>query len=162
MTQTTTHGAHGAQPFPLLDEWQKLTRAGLAASQACCAAHALTWHARALQVAHQLLAGLEDGVEDDDRIAAFVVSHLNIADCYAEMDQPARAAECLCCAHHKLMALLDGDAVPQSLQIIASRQLRQTYAAMSEYRARHGAHPQIEQALRACHAHIPAPGAWLH
>lgn len=97
-----------------------------------------------------------------DRLAAFVVAHLNIADCYADMGQPSSAAECLSCAHHKLMALLHGDTVPESLQIAASRQLHQTYAALSEHRAKHGEHPLVERALNACRAHMPVPGALLH
>lgn len=163
MTQSTSQGgAHDAQPHPLLDEWMRLTREGLAASQACCARHALVWHVRALRAANQLLASGETDVCDDDRIAAFIVAHLNIADCYADMDDPHSAAECLICAHHKLMALLHGGEISESLQIAASRHLQQTYAALCEHRAAHGAHSLIDKALSECRAHMPQPGALLH
>ncbi|HRP20500.1 MAG TPA: hypothetical protein PK925_07710 [Alicycliphilus sp.] len=162
MTRTASHGVHDTQQHPLLHEWKRLTQEGLAASRACCAAHAMVWNVRALRVANQLLADPEEDIADDDRLAAFVVAHLNIADCYADMGQPSSAAECLSCAHHKLMALLHGNTVPESLQIAASRQLHQTYAALSEHRAKHGEHPLVERALNACRAHMPVPGALLH
>lgn len=121
---------HGTPEHPLLREWQRLTRQGLAASRAHCVAHALTWHTRALGVARQLLAHAEDGIAADDRLAAYVVAHLNLADCYAGMDQPASAAECLCRAHHKLMALLHSDTAPPSLRMAAARHLHHTHAAL--------------------------------
>lgn len=114
---------------PLLQEWQRLTREGLEAHRAHCVVHALVWHQRALQVAHQLME-LPADVADDDRLAAFVVAHLNLADCHADMNQPAAAADCVGCAHRRLLALLHDEAQPPTLRQAAARHLRETLAAL--------------------------------
>jgi len=112
---------------PLLQEWQRLTREGLEAYRAHCMAHALAWHQRALRVAQQLM-DTPAGVADDDRLAAFVVAHLNLADCHAGMNQPSEAQACLHCAQHRLLALLRDEARPQALRQAAARHLRATLA----------------------------------
>lgn len=126
------HDSANASVLPLLEEWKRLTQAGLQASRAHCAAHALTWHVKALRVANRLLLQPFDGVADDDRLAAFVVAHLNIADCYTDMGQHSEAAECVDCAHHRLLRFLQDEATPYPLRQAAYRQLHQTFAAQSQ------------------------------
>ncbi|MFT3814670.1 MAG: hypothetical protein QM740_15040 [Acidovorax sp.] len=122
---------------PLLDEWERLTRAGLEASRAHCVVHALAWHRQALRVAHQLMEA-QAGVAEDDRLAAFVVAHLNLADCHADMNQPDAAAECLHCAHHTLLALLRDEAQPEPMRQAAARHVRETFAALPSFPCRAG------------------------
>ena len=162
MNQTNPHGIHNAPENSLLHEWKRLTNEGLAASRSRCVAHAMGWYLRALQVAHRLLTHLDPDVMDDDRLAAYVIAHLNIADCYSAMNEPANAAECLSCAHHKLVALLQSHEASHSLQIAASRQLRHTYAALEQHHSRHGEDELVEKALHAGRMHMVMPGARLH
>ncbi len=139
---------------PLLSEWKQLTREGLAARRAHCLAHALAWYTRALCVARQLLTHAQDSHAPHERLAAYVTAHLNLADCYADMNQPASAAECLCRAHHKLMALQDSDAAPQPLRLEAARLLQSTRAALQQ-----GRRARSAQALHTLHA---LPNALMH
>ncbi|WP_395027213.1 hypothetical protein [Comamonas odontotermitis] len=150
------HDTANASVLPLLDEWKRLTQAGLQASRAHCAAHALTWHVKALRVANRLLLQSFDGVADDDRLAAFVVAHLNIADCYADMGQLSEAAECVDCAHHRLLALLQDEATPHPLRQAAYRHLHQTFAAQRRHSPACAAKSQIQPSF------IPPTGSLLH
>ena len=162
MTSVASHDVHGVPPSPLLHEWQRLTREGLAASQAHRLMHALAWYERALQVARQLLAHADADMPDDDRLAAFVVAHLNLADCHTDMNHPACAAVCLSGAHRQLVALMRSEAEPVALRLAACRHLRQTFAALHQHRATHGEHPAIAKTLRECDADGPLPGTLLH
>ena len=147
------HHLADASPLLLLGEWKRLTSVGLEASRTHCAAHALAWHVQALRISHRLLQCPEADIAADDRLAAFVVGHLNIADCYASLNQPGAAAECVNCAHRKLISLLQDQATPEPLRQAAYRQLHQTFAAQSQYDGPHAALPTHHQA---------APGALLH
>lgn len=162
MNHADSNGVPNAPQHPLLAEWQRLTREGLAASRAHCLGHAMACHLQALRLASQLMACPETEVADDDRVAAFVVAHLNMADCHDDMGQPSNAAEYLSRAHRRLVALLRSDTAPAPLQAAASRQLHQTYAALSEHLARHGEHPLVARALREGPAYVAIPATLLH
>lgn len=163
-------GANPAPQSPLLLEWQRLTREGLAASRAHCLIHALAWYEQALQVARQLIAeplaakatDTPSAADADNRLAAFVIAHLNLADCYEDMEQPGCAAVCLSRVHRKLATLVQQDATCALLRLAACRHLRQTFAALHAHRARHGEHPAIATTLRECSPQLPTPGALLH
>lgn len=150
------HSTASTSTLPLLEEWKLLTNAGLQASRAHCAAHALTWHVRALRVANRLLLQPSNGVTDDDRLAAFIVAHLNVADCYADLGQHSDAMECVNCAHHKLIGLLHDEATPDPLRRAAYRHLHQTFAAQSRHSAACAEAPQLHQLF------MPTPGSLLH
>ncbi|WP_423458581.1 hypothetical protein [Ottowia sp. VDI28] len=166
MNHQTVQGAtplHAeAAEHPLLAEWRRFTNEGLAASQAHCVAHAVTWHARALQVAHHLMARPQPGIAEDDLVAAFLVAHVNLADCHAEMGQTVDAADCLYCAHHKLMALLHSETAPEAMQLAAGKQLHMSHAALKQHCARYGEHPLLAKALHECSLHLVMPGSRLH
>lgn len=162
MNYASPHGIHDAPENSLLYEWKRLTNEGLAASRAHCVAHAMGWYLRALQVAHRILTNPEPDVMDDDRLAAYVIAHLNIADCYSVMKEPSNAAECLSCAHLKLVSLLQSPEVSASLQIAASRQLRHTYASLEQHHTKHSEHDLVEKALQAGRMHMMMPGTRLH
>ena len=145
----------------LLYEWQRLTQSGLQASRDDCPAQALAWHERALRVAHQLFHDAPAGVCDDDRLATFVVAHLNLADCFTTLRQPGSAGECIQCAHHQLLALAHDAQTKASLRAVASKHLRYTFAALAEHQRRCTRHERD-----AMHADFPSgyppPGALLH
>lgn len=133
----------------LMDEWKRLTSAGVDAHRAHCAAHALAWHEQALRVAHELLYGEEGiNVSDDDRLAAFVIAHLNLAECFEALDQSASAEECLHCAHHRLAALMHSPTAPESMRMAACKHIRYTWTALSEH---HASHPERTTSANALH-----------
>ena len=151
-----------AAPGPqLLREWKRLTQSGIQASRDACPAKALAWHERALRVAHQLFHDAPAGVCDDDRLAAFVVAHLNLADCFNTLRQPSSAGECIHCAHHHLLALTQDDNASAALQAAAGRHLRYTFAALAEQEDRGASHTFGVQPIDIP-SDYPPPGALLH
>ena len=145
----------------LLSEWQRLTQSGLQASRDDCPAQALAWHERALRVAHQLFHDAPAGVCDDDRLATFVVAHLNLADCFTTLRQPGSAVECIQCAHHQLLALTRDAHTNASLRAAASKHLRYIFAALAEHQR--SCPPNGCDAMRMdSPSGYPPPGALLH
>ena len=147
----------------LLDEWKRLTSAGVDAHRTRCAAHALAWHEQALRVAHELLYSEEESnVSDDDRLAAFVIAHLNLAECFEALDQPTSAAECLHCAHHRLSALMHNEDVSESMRMAACKHIRYTYAALSDHHAAHREQASSADALYDLSAQASSHRSTLH
>ena len=131
-----------------LRSWQQHSRAGLAASLVHQPALARTHHAQAVQLAQALLALPDGEVSDDDRCAAFVVGHLNLADALTEMALPTQARQCLLDAFAQLQAWAGEPARPAGAPVHAGRHLHHLLAAL----ARLPAPPTA-----ATHA-APAPG----
>ncbi|MBB3181234.1 hypothetical protein [Variovorax sp. Sphag1AA] len=104
----------------------------------------------ALVISRALLEGSHVSAEPpDDRVAAFVVTHLNLADLHAEAENPALAADYLCTAHCALMSLLRDPGADRSLQQAALRHSRETHAALLEHLGQHGNVENVLAALRA-------------
>ena len=148
----------------LLGEWRQLTNAVINATREHCTVQALAWHEKALRVAHRLLSHVEEvsDVSDDDRLAAFVVAHLNLAECLQATDQSASAGECLRCAHNRLTRMLQGDDASDSMRVAASKHIRYTYAALSDHHAEHGRDVHAVDGLRSSEPHMPAHSTLLH
>ena len=167
-----------------LRSWQQHSRAGLAASLAHQPALALVHHTRAVQDARSLLALPDGEVADDDRCAAFVVGHLNLAECQAELDWPAQARHCLLDAAAALQAWMAESGRAADVPLLAGRHLHQLLAALAllpalptpathagdsalklpsaiDARQAPGAKPS---ALASASAALtpPHPAAWLH
>ncbi|WP_304351530.1 hypothetical protein [Comamonas testosteroni] len=124
-----------ASAADLLSAWKQQTRTALAATLEHRHLSALEHYRHAQQLGLQLLVAESGDIADDDRIAAFVVAHLNLADALVEADQPAAASECLHEAQQTLMPFLQQDSTSQSLNLAICRHLPQLLAA----RAEHGA-----------------------
>ncbi len=169
--------AVATMPAPAtLAQWQLLMRAGVELAGRGRLPDANRLYAQALGVARALLlrsiAAVEgDGDGDgeaedslaaerlhDDRVAAFVVTRLNLADLCAAMGERHAAVAHRCIAHRTLMTLLRSDQVAPALQQAALRHSRQTQVALMDHVAAHGPHPDIEAALRAA----PQPAATVH
>ena len=161
-------------PHSLLRSWQQHSRAGLTASLAHQPALALAHHAHAVRHAQALL-GLPDGaVSDDDRCAAFVVGHLNLADTLAELDMPAQARQSLLDAAAQLQAWMDEPARVAGASLLAGRHLHHLLAALVHLPAQPTAAVHAALAPNACIAsegrstpvsltQSPLPAApWLH
>lgn len=148
---------------PGLPEWEQLMRSACDARRGGQAALAEAACRQALAIAQALLAGGEAS-RADDRVAAFVVTHLQLADLHLDADRVRDAAAHLCTVHCTLMALLRSPATEPLLQQAAFRHSRETHAALLAHLAEHGSDPAIVAALRAgcmplSHA---AHGATLH
>lgn len=146
-----------------LPEWEGLMRGVGDAMRRGQAVLAETTCLQALAIAQALLmAG--DTARADDRMAAFVVTHLQLADLCRNADREHQAVAHLCTAHCTLMALLRSVTADPALQQAAFRHSRETHAALLAHLAEHGSDPAIVAALRAgcmpfSHA---AHGATLH
>ncbi len=131
----------------LLTQWQQFTRAGVQASRSHQHLQATALHRQALAIAQQLFAANANASADDDRVAAFVVSHLNLADAYIATDQRGAAVDCLCSAHGELLATLHNAALRASLRLAAGHHRRETHLALIQFLAAHGPEPLVCQAL---------------
>jgi len=133
-----------------LGEWEHLTRQALAAERCGQGALAGCLHRRALVLALSLLqSGRASGPSADSRMAAFVVTHLNLADLHACAGEIDAAVDHLGAAHRTLMALLRDAQAGPALQQAALRHSRETHAALLAHLSAHGSHPGIVAALQA-------------
>lgn len=82
-------------------------------------------------------------------IAAFVVSHHNLADLYADARLPDLAAHHLCQAHLALLDLMRESAAPVALQQIAWQHSRETHTGLLLFQRRWGPHPGVTRLLNA-------------
>lgn len=121
---------------PSLRCWEALTQRGLAACRGGQPAVALHWYRHALRMAQALLAGpfcdACDARSADDRMAAFVVSHLNLADLYRDGDEPNQSLAHVNHAHQVLIALMRDPQAPPALREAACRHSRETQVALLE------------------------------
>lgn len=128
--------AESAFASELLSAWKQYTRQAMAATLEHHPISALEHYRHARQAALQLLASESSDIADDERIAAFVVAHLNLADSYAQTEQPGAALDCLYEAQQALMPLLQqGCTHPtasESLKLAVYRHLPRLKAAWIE------------------------------
>jgi hypothetical protein len=144
-----------------LPAWERLMRRGVDASRRGHIVLAEGLYLQALGIAEPLLeAGGSESA--DNRVAAFVVTHLNLADLHRDADRTEDAVAHLCTAHRTLMALLREGQTEPALQQAACRHSRETHAALISHLGEHGAHPAILAALRAGCMPFPPPGVTLH
>lgn len=142
-----------------LGQWESLMRRGIASARCGNTALAAHLYGQSLHIAENLLSRGHVGLEADDRIAAFVVTHLNLADLYAEQAQLDAAVHYRCRAHEALMAMLrDPDGEP-AMQSAACRHCRETHAALMAHLSEHGSDPAILAALRAGCMPFPLHGS---
>lgn len=146
----------------LLHEWKRLMAQGLEADRGLRPVQARALYLRAQKIAHVLLAGPGGEVMDDDRVAAFVVTHLNLADSFADDGRRDEAAACLCAAHRTLMSLMGDEAASVALRLAAGRHSRETHAALILHRSEYGDHPGIMVAFGNEGMPPAVAGARLH
>lgn len=141
--------------------WERLMRRGVDAARCGHLLLAEGLYLQALGVAQPLL---DTGCAEraDDRIAAFVVTHLNLSDLHRDAERIEDAVAHLCVAHCRLMALLRDPQTEPALQQAACRHSRETHAALVVHLGEHGGHPAILAALRAGCMPFPPPGVTLH
>ncbi|UUC91988.1 MULTISPECIES: hypothetical protein [Comamonas] len=128
-----SHGTGNTWAADLLSAWKLHTCTALTATRELRHLSALEHYRHAQQLGLQLLVAEPGDIADDDRIAAFVVAHLNLADALAEADRPGAAYECLHEAQQALMPFLQQDSTRQSLSLAIYRHLPQLLAARAEH-----------------------------
>lgn len=117
---------------------------------------------RALDIARRAMDSLlPQQAHPDDCMAAWVVTHHNLADLLMLRGQRALAADHLCDAHAGLLAWADGSQ-GGAVQLAAWRHLRETRGALLAWRNEQGPHPGVDAALQAAAPAGHAGRADLH
>ncbi|MDU9410783.1 tetratricopeptide repeat protein [Pseudomonas sp. zfem005] len=100
-----------------------------------------------LQALAQAQMLLERWPDADQAVAAFVVSHHNLADLHLMLGQPEETAENLCTCHERLLQVLRDTSLPESLRDVALRHSRCTYSSLLQFIQEHGAYPRTDRLL---------------
>lgn len=119
-----------------MDDWKRLICRGNRCFERGDFACARTVYLEALDVSERLLPAWPDA---DAAVAAFVVSHHNLADLYVHLDCLDEAGDHLQAAHATLMRMVCDERAAPSLQEAALRHSQRTRAEMLRFAARHGA-----------------------
>lgn len=130
-------------------QWEQLARRAHDHFHAGQIESALALQMKALHVAQRLIAGPLLTEQADHCMAAWVVSHHNLAELLALRQQPALAIDYLCEAHQGLLALGDARLHGAAVCSAAWRHMRETHAALLQWQRQHGGQPQIDAALQA-------------
>lgn len=119
-----------------------------------------------LQALAEAQVSLGRWADHEQAVAAFVVSHHNLADLHLALNQPESAAENLCSCHERLLSIHGHDAQPEALRQAALRHSQRTYLELLHFIAEHGAFPRTERLLGASRRHAckpcPNPGRVYH
>lgn len=132
-----------------LDTWESLARRAHQHFNAGQVESALAMQMKALHVAQRLISGPLLAQRPDHCMAAWVVSHHNLAELLTLRKQPALAIDYLCEAHHGLLLLGDARSHAAEVHSAAWRHLRETHGALLQWQRQHGSQPQIDAALQA-------------
>lgn len=85
--------------------------------------------------------------DHDMAVAAFVISHHNLADLHLTLGQFEAAAENLCTCHERLLRTLADSSLPEALRNAAMHHSRRTYLELLHFISEHGAFPRTERLL---------------
>ena len=138
---------------PSLRDWERLMHSGRHAQLLGQQTSAQQLTRQALALAELLLE--ERNSPPDDSVAAYVVSHHNMAFLLQQTRDSQTAATHLCQAHAKLMALLRDASAPAPLQQAAWRHSRETHAALLQFLRdanAAGAHADASAVILVTHA----------
>ncbi|WP_225580715.1 hypothetical protein [Pseudomonas sp. PDM16] len=91
--------------------------------------------------------------DHDMAVAAFVISHHNLADLHLMLGQPEEAAENLCASHERLLQALADASLVEELRTAAMHHSRRTYLELLQFIAEHGAFPRTDRLLGAPQRH---------
>lgn len=136
--------------YPGLRKWEHLMHQAVDATRCGSEVRAECLYREALSIAQRALESTTDALASaDDRVAAYVVTHLNLAELLVDADQCNDAIAGLCVAHRRLMALLRDPSAGPSMQLAACRHSRETHAALLSHLTGPESHPSIVAALHA-------------
>lgn len=140
---------HTAQDDSTFHAWEQLARRALQFSQHGKIESAMALQINALQVAARLLVGPMLYAHPDRCMAAWVVSHHNVAQLLEQRQQLVLALDYLCDAHIGLRSIQSAPATAPEVQQAALRHMRETHAALLQWHSRYGSCTCIDAALRA-------------
>lgn len=127
--------------------WEELAHEATLRLQTQPAQNVLPLLFKTQQMAQRLLASPQLDVHPDHCLAAWVVSHHNLADVLVQCAQEPLALEYLCDAHQGLADLAVRHA-SATVQQAAWRHMRETRSALLLWQRQHGALAQIAAVLR--------------
>ncbi|VXD03089.1 conserved hypothetical protein [Pseudomonas sp. 8Z] len=87
--------------------------------------------------------------DPDMAVAAFVISHHNLADLHLMLGQSEAAADNLCASHERLLQTLADVQQPEALRDAALHHSSRTYFQLLQFIAEHGAFPRTDRLLGA-------------
>lgn len=84
----------------------------------------------------------------DEAVAAYVISHHNLADVHLRLKQPEESAEYLCAIHEHLLQCLVDPRMTEELRHACLRHSRHSYVELIQFTTAHGDTPRIRRVLR--------------
>jgi hypothetical protein len=96
---------------------------------------------------------LERWSNPDEAVAAFVISHHNLADLHLGLNQPEESAEYLCAAHQRLLHVIQNADLSPDLRQAASRHSNKTYSELLGFISEHGEYPRTLRLLNSSGEH---------
>ncbi|WP_437881777.1 hypothetical protein [Pseudomonas sp. LRF_L74] len=85
--------------------------------------------------------------DPDAIVAAFVISHHNLADLHLALGHPEEAAENLCTSHERLLQAVADARLSSALRDAALQHSRHTYTELLRFIGEHGAYPRTDRLL---------------
>lgn len=144
--QPTIHSAPPPvlPPIDPLRRWREIIQRGNRAYDQGDDQNALHHYRLALGVADDMFGQLQDA---NAGVAAWVVSHHNLADAYERLGRVAEQGFHLCVAHERLHRTVDDDSLEPAWRAAAFRHSRRTYGELVRFLQRH---PTDVRARAAC------------
>jgi tetratricopeptide (TPR) repeat protein len=96
---------------------------------------------------------LERWSDPDEAVAAFVISHHNLADLHLALNQPEESAEYLCSAHQRLLQVIQNQRLSAGLRQAAFRHSNKTYSELLGFINEHGEYPRTHRLLNSSGEH---------
>lgn len=84
----------------------------------------------------------------DEAVAAYVISHHNLADVHLRLKQPEESAEYLCAIHEHLLRCLLDLRLKSELRQACLRHSRHSYVELLQFTTAHGETPRIRRVLK--------------
>lgn len=132
-----------------LEHWEHLAQRAHQHFNAGQLESALAMQVKALHAAQRLLAGPLLAQQPDHCLAAWVVSHHNLAELLSLRQQHALAIDYLCEAHQGLLDLDRACHGTPEIRSAAWRHMRETHGALLQWQRQHGSQPQVDAVLQA-------------
>lgn len=105
---------------------------------------------QALALAQMLLERWRD---PDEAVAAFVISHHNLADLHLSLNQPEESAEYLCSVHQRLLQVIQSAHLTPALRQAAFHHSNKTYSELLGFINEHGEYPRTQRLLDSSGEH---------
>jgi hypothetical protein len=127
-----------------MEHWKRTILKGNSSFNAGDLIDARELYLQALALAQVLL---ERWSVPDEAVAAFVISHHNLADLHLALKQPEESAEYLCAAHQSLLQVIQNAHLTPALRQAAFIHSHKTYAELLGFINEHGEFPRTHRLL---------------